>query len=78
MCQQYALRILHTAYAERYCKATKEGGREWCPSNRYEFAYNRPGFNTQRATLVLQIAKKPILCFGQNRNAKNTYNSWST
>jgi hypothetical protein len=60
-------------YASRYCKATKEGGREWRSSNRYyfaKFAYNRPCFYTQRATLVLQIAKKPILCFGQNRTEK--------
>ncbi len=27
-----------------YCKATKEGGREWCQTNRHDFVYNRRCF----------------------------------
>jgi hypothetical protein len=70
MCQQYALRILHTAYAERYCNATKEGGREWYPSNRYDIAYKRPCFLHLKSYSRALNRKKPLLCFRRNRNAK--------
>ncbi len=59
-CQQYS----HTAYSiclkVLYSYKRGGGGRERRSSNRYDFvkfAYNRPCFYTQRATLVLQIAK---------------------
>jgi hypothetical protein len=42
-------------YSERYCKATKEGGRECYYSNRYDLAYNR--------RCLLDTLKGLISCF---------------